>query len=787
MRCKSETHMRLLGLMLGILAVAAPTLGQGRIYIEPPMPRPRPGPVRDTTLETKYQRIYAEITDGVAVTTIKQTFHNPLGQQVEGTYVFPLPAEAAVGDFSMTVNGKTMHGEVLDVEQARQTYENIVRKARDPGLLEYLGSRLYKARVFPIPPQGDVEVQLAYSQTLTESGGLGLFQHPLRAKLPEGRSIGELVVHARIHSQLPLTSVFCPSHTCEIKQPNDHEASVTYEATNVRPDRDFQMYYQRKDSQFGLVLLTHREAGEDGYFMVRLSPRIEIDADEILPKDIAFVIDTSGSMSGEKIEQVKQALKLCVNNLNPRDRFNLLTFSTEVRPFRDGLVAGDKDIREAALAYVDKIKAVGGTNINEALQAALAADPKDNERPYLIVFMTDGLPTVGTTDIGNILENVRQKNDARVRMHVLGVGSDVNTHLLDKLADESRGTHDYCVEGENLELKLGMFVGKLADPLLSDLKLEFAGLDVSDVYPRELSDLFRGTDVVVLGRYSGTGQHAVKLSGDARNERQTLVYEGDFPKNNPEHDFLPRLWATRKVGYLLDEIRLHGENDELVQEVKRLAKMFGIVTPYTAALVVEDSPVAFAPLMRRSGRGPNNGPGVMYSLGPRDEKLAARTNINIEEPSLSAESEMRDSETRWRQVAPDPPMTFGGRGITMAETLDSGVVSGKAAVEASRLLAGLKKDGTLDASYGVPMTPDGKAIIRNVDKKTFVFDGERWLDTAWDGKQETTKIEAFSDEYFELIRKHKEFAKYLTLGKHVVIVTDDAVYEIEPPSDEAEE
>lgn len=294
----ARNHLFLLRLVPTLLLsglAALPALAQGRIIPEPP-PRPVPAPQRGTPLHLKYLTINTEITDGVAVTTVKQTFRNQSRRQIEGTYVFPLPDNAAVGSFSMTINGKKLHGEVLDKETARRTYEQIVRRTRDPGLLEYLGSRLYRASIFPIPPGGIAEVELQYAQTLRETGGLGLFQHPLRSTTPSGAPIEQLVFHVKLRSQTPLASVFCPTHECEILRPNDREATVGFERSNVRPDTDFQLYYQRSNVMFGISLLTHRGAGEPGFFLLRISPRIEISDEQIQAKDIAFVIDTSGSM-----------------------------------------------------------------------------------------------------------------------------------------------------------------------------------------------------------------------------------------------------------------------------------------------------------------------------------------------------------------------------------------------------------------------------------------------------------------------------------------------------------
>jgi Ca-activated chloride channel family protein len=743
--------------------LTSPALGQGLVIIQPDRRLPPPPP-RDTQLEIRYQRVYAEITDGVAVTTVKQTFRNPLDREVEGTYVFPLPEGAAVGDFAMTVNGKTLRGEVLDVDKARETYEAIVRQAQDPGLLELLDSRMYRARVFPIVPRGDVEVELRYSQTLPEQGGLGEFRHPLRSALPGDRKIGELVVHVKLRGQLPLSTIFSPSHTCDVQRDGDKAASVSYEQRDVRPDRDFQLYYQRQDAQFGLVVLTHRVAGEPGYFMLRLAPRVEQGA-AVMPKDIAFVLDTSGSMSGGKLDQVKRAMKACLDGLSPADRFAVFTFSTDVRGFREGLVAATPELRAAAGKYVDDLQHSGGTNIHAALKAALAANPGDAERPYLVVFMTDGQPTVEVTDVDALLKQVADTNKRAVRFHVLGVGTDVNTRLLDRLAEDTRGTREYCVEGEDLELKLSGLVGRLAEPVLRELALRYDDLKASDVYPRRLPDLFRGTDLVVLGRYEGHGRREVRLDGQSVGGPVTLVYEGEFPENQPAADFLPRLWATRKVAYLLDELRLHGPNPELIDEVKRLAKRYQIVTPYTAALILEDTPLARAPgrgeQLREASLGiggrPADVPGGPMAMGG----LGGGRRDGGGDMRLYFSSQARAA----------------GTGAPASVAAPRAAETGVSAVEASRVLADMKAN-VADADALADEEP-----IRTVGTRVFVRDGERWLDTTWDGKQETQRVTAFSPEYFELLKKDKTLARCLAIGKHVVVVVGDTIYEIVPPEE----
>ena len=728
-------------------AVAATALAQGRILIEPPL-RPRPGPVPVTGVPLRLMQlaVNTEITDGVAVTKVKQSFRNQSRGQIEGTYVFPLPDDAAVGSFSMAINGKELHGEVLDADTARRTYEQIVRQMRDPGLLEYLGSRMYRASIFPIPPGGLAEVELEYTQTLHESSGLGLFQHPLRSANSGDVPVEQVVFHVKLHSQTPLTSVFCPTHKCEIVRPSDYEATVGFEASNVRLDSDFQLYYQHSNKMLGISLLAHRAAGEAGYFLLRIAPRIEITADQIQAKDIAFVIDTSGSMRGGKIEQAREALKFCIDSLNPKDRFNIYGFSTEVHPFRDNLVPADADIKAAATEFANAIEALGGTNINQALLAALEADPGDDERPYLIVFMTDGKPTVDVTDPERILKEIGEQNSRRVRFHVLGVGTDVNTHLLDKLAELNRGTREYCIENEDLELKLSAMVSRLSSPVLTDITLSIAGLKTFDIYPQTLPDLFRGGDLVVLGRYEGSGDYAVRLNGRMLDDQHTIVHEAEFPEKSRENDFLPRLWAQRKVAYLLDQIRLHGREKELEDEVVRLAKRFGIVTPYTSALIVEDEQTAF-----RGGRGIQPPPAVARNRVMHDAARRAGGGGGMAGPGA----------------------VIGGAGEQKS-------ASGQGAVEASRELGRLRSLGYVGDSDTDAVEVAGKRVIRNVGEKTFVFDGQRWIDTTWEGKPEPKKITAFSDEYFKLVEQHKELARFFALGERVLIVFDGDVYETVP-------
>ncbi len=743
--------------LLLVLLLASHVSGQGRIILDPPPDDPQPGPQR-TPIHLASLVITAEITEGVAVTEVAQTFRNQLNRQTEGTYIFPLPVECAVGDFSMTVNGKTLHGEVLDATQARQTYLEIVRRTQDPGLLEFVGGRLFRARVFPIPANGTVETKLSFTQTLTEQSGLGLFTFPLRSDPQTVQSLQRVALHATISSTQPLLSVFSTSHECEVLRPSAHKATVSYESSHTQLDRDFTLYYQRDDSDFGLALLTHREAAEDGTFLLRLTPGVELSDEDIQPKDIVFVVDTSGSMKGEKIAQTRRALQYCIESLNPDDRFNIYGFSTEARPFRDGLVPATDEVRDAALAYTEALQAAGGTNINQALLAALTDDPRSDQRPYLVVFMTDGLPTIEVRDPEQILNNVAAANSRNVRFHVLGVGSDVNTHLLDKLAAGSRGTRDYCTENEELEIKLSNFVTRLAHPVLTDVELTIDGVDTYDIYPRELPDLFRGGELVVMGRYQTSGHAIIKLDGQMRDRRQRIIHETAFPHRDPSADFLPRLWAHRKVAYLLDELRLHGHNQELVNEVQRLATRYGIVTPYTSSLIVDEN-VALVP---------HDIDINVYAMNDHAHRRARTGGHAAAGQGMFGQGQQHQQDD----------YNAGGTqlGVAPRQTVAAPAV-GRGAVDTSQQLRDWMESATLAEADGIIL---GEQHRRYVGSRVFALVNSRWTDLAWDGKQEPERVVTFSDRYFELLDQHPELKKIFALDQRVLVVLDDKVYETTP-------
>jgi Ca-activated chloride channel family protein len=730
-------------------------------FIVVPRHPPRRPEVRTIPLAVKYHRVKVTIQDQVAVTEIDQVFINPNPYQLEGTYIFPIPEEASVSAFSMWIDGKEMPGELLERDKARKIYNDIVRSMRDPALLEYAGRNMFKASIFPIPARGEKRVKLSYSEVCRADGGLVRYLYPLNTEKFSSRPLEDVSVVIDIKGKLPIKNVTCPSHPVEVVMKSDTEARIGYEAKNVTPDRDLLLYYSISGDEFAMNFLAHNpKQTEEGYFMLLLSPGT--DTGKVIEKDVCFVVDTSGSMQGKKMDQAKAALKFCLRALNQGDRFSLVPFATEARAFSEQLLPASTENLARGVEYVDGLRALGGTAIDEALTLALKLSP-DSQRPYMIVFLTDGLPTIGETKGPLILGNVKRLNKGNVRLFAFGVGNDVNTHLLDKLAEQNRGTREYVSEAEDLELKVSNFYTKIANPVLSDIALEFPGVEVHDVYPKRLPDLFKGSQLVVVGRFKGSGQKAAKLTGKVVGETKTIAHDVHFPVTEEGNTFLPRLWAIRKIGFLLDEIRLRGEKKELRDEVVRLARLHGVVTPYTSFLVLEDQRVRdrFADAADGGRRFRRHGGGSGAAGRPAGDRGEAESAPA--EPAAPAPGAFDIDEVEEEKAA---------EGL--------GRATGGASVAASKDAKKMKGEMGDDDDLGY--VPDAgrerlKKLMKLVDGVAFYKRGEVWVQAELPKDLVRKVVKLYTDEYFELVSKVKKAGKFLALGK-VDFRAGDVVYQI---------
>jgi Ca-activated chloride channel family protein len=563
-----------------VLAALAPEMRADGFII----PNPRHGEIIPP-LTVKYHHVTVEIVNQVAKTSVDQVFVNNFALDIEGTYIFPIPEGASISEFAMYIGNERVRGEILDSQRARHIYEDIVRRMRDPGLLEYIGRNMFQARVYPIPARGEKRVQISYTEVLKSENSLVKYLYPLNTERFSRDPLKEVSLSARIESQVPILNVYSPSHRISVRQEGESKASVGYEDADIKPDRDFVLYYSLSKDDVGLSFMNWPGA-EGGYFMLLASPRYAVEKDKVIAKSLVLVLDSSGSMRGNKIRQVKAAARFIVQHLGQNDLFSLIDFDDSIALFSESLVPADRDHVDKALKFIDAIEDSGGTNINDALTKGLRL-MRSSERPNYVLFLTDGQPTVGTTETPEILKNIGRANEPASRLFVFGVGDDVNTELLGRLSSDQRGVSVYVSENEDIEAAVSGFYEKVSSPLLSDLAVSFRGIETSSVYPQALPDLFKGSQLVLVGKYRGDGPATVVLKGKVGGLEKRFVLEGRRLSSDQSSNFLPRLWATRRIGYLLEEIRLGGPKSELVDEVKRLGLKYGIVTPYTSFLVTE--------------------------------------------------------------------------------------------------------------------------------------------------------------------------------------------------------
>ncbi len=720
--------MRRVGIVLGVMVLL---LAQAGATLAASFPGDLRQPLmqHDKGVLIESHRVEVEIDNQVAITRIEQVFFNDSGRVAEGTYVFPLPMGAAVSDLVMWVDGKPIEAKILDADEARAIYDDIVRRMRDPALLEYVGAGAIQASVFPIQPYSEVKIEIEYGQLLPVEDGLVHYVYPLRTDHLTRRPVERLSISVRVRSNDPISTVYSPSHPIAISREGDYAFRVGYEDSYVRPESDFSLYYGLAREEISANLLTYREsAREDGFFTLIITPPLQADADRIIPKDVIIVLDQSGSMHGEKWDQAREAVKFVLENLNRRDRFNLIVFSTGYRVFADDLqpasVAGE------AIEWVEGLEALGGTDIDGALSEAMRM--ADRERSTVVLFLTDGLPTEGETDVEKILDHVDRLAPPNVRIFTFGVGDDVDTFLLDQLWQKFRGAGTYVRPGERVDDEVSSLYNKISAPVLTDVELDVDGVLVEELFPgKPLPDLFAGTQLILVGRYRDGGPATVRLEGDLDGEHKVYTYEVQFRERAGGEAFIPRLWATRKIGALLNAIRLHGEDPELVDSVIRLSIRYGIITPYTSFLITEDD---------------------IFSQEGREE-------------------------------------------VQMRFEADAGAAfaapSGAGAVDAAEAAAGLSGANaplftpapTLVAPVGVPAGGEkgmgGEQAIRYVGDRTFVWRDGVWVDTLYDADRMTPQRVVFlSDEYFALLDRDPQIGEFLALGERVLFVWEGQAYEI---------
>lgn len=752
--------------------------------------------------------IKVEITDQVAKTYICQTFINDTEQNLAGTYLFPLPEDTTFSSFSLHIDGKPVEGKILEAKEARQTYETIVRQMIDPGLLEYADYKTVRARIFPIPARGTKKVELEYTQVLKAENGMIKYRFPLKSEA-EIAPTEDLKINIKLASNSGIRTIWSPSHTVTSTRQGDHKAQVSFAGKDVAATKDFLLYYSVSDKDLVANLLTQKNSNEDGYFLMSLTPPVETK--EIVNKDIVLVADTSGSMQGQRIEQTKKALKYLINAFNESDRFSIVRFSTDVDSFKPKLVPATSENKKAALAFVDDMEPAGGTNIGDALKTAvnLLGGGAAEHRPAYLVLMTDGEPTVGETTVPGLLKSISPDSD--VRVFDFGVGYDLNTRLLNRLADDHHGTAQYVEPNENIEVELANFYDKIKSPVLSDVKIAYNGVTVKDVYPRTVKDIFAGGQVMLLGKYKGSADANVQLEGTVNGVKKAFSFPLKFEEAQTGHAYLPRLWAMRRIGHLTEIAQDNGDNKEVVDEIIDLSKKYGIISAYTSFLVTDPSegrPLGangfglpatrlnsfVTPGTGRYGAFRQDSPATELTLGavPRlttghkmsegdmstsipyagfagtDSRSTVRAGGGLP-PTQMGKYVHQPGDSLYNYAASEPG-AFRSKLAAAPATGEKAVKSAKAMNEFKDSIDLAKEEQKADA-----------AGVKVIEDKTFYLKDDFWTDSSYNaGKSPKPEAITFgTPEYFDLITKNPGISKYLAVGRQVILLFGGHCYRIE--------
>lgn len=726
-----------------VAVVAFSQVLQAQIVVPDARIRPIPQPIR-TDFRIKSVDANADVRDQVAKIQFKQVFENTGSGTVEAQFLFPLPDDAAISELTLLYDGKELPGRLLRKDEARRIYEEIVRRNRDPALLEYMGQGLFQTSVFPIPPRAERTVEIRYSQLLRKSDSLVDFLLPLGSFKHANKPIETLNISLKLETAEPIKALYSPTHEIRFERPDDRRAAAKLSLTNVTGPVDLRVLHSTQGGPVGMNLLSYRPSSEeDGYFMLLASPELGTTGTQAIPKTTIIVVDRSGSMSGPKIQQAREAVKFFLGQLKPDDTFNIVAYDSTVESFRPELQKADNATIQQALGFADGLNSGGGTNIRDALQAALRM-LVDDQRPSYVLFLTDGQPTVGETNEMKIVAAAKEADKVHARIFNFGVGHDVNSRLLDRLSRELRGQSVYVRPNENIEVAVSSLAKKIGAPLLTNIavNIEFDGPNPANVaspihltYPRQLTDLFAGEQLVWVGRYRRKGDVKAVLSGGLAGEQRSFAVAGQLVEKSSDdtNGFVEKVWATRRIGEIIDELDLNGQNKELVDELVELSTKHGILTPYTSFLADERVDLADREgLMRRAGR-------------------SAESRLSLES-GVEGFAQRRIKSQLQRSAAP---------------------------LNAADSLKALQDSGALAEEEALA---DGKTRVQSIGRKTFYWKKERWqdADVTPEKEQQAKVVQQFSDEYFELAaRENGKYSKFLAQNGTVLLNIDGEAYLVE--------
>lgn len=692
------------------------------------------------------------MADRVLRYEVSETFVNRSNRVAEADYVFPLPPGAAFEDLKLSINGELVSGETMSAEKARGIYEEIVRRQRDPALVEWMGHGLLRTRIFPIQPGEEKNVVVRFQAVASREGDALRIDYrrgsdPNRSQLAS-RPPAENHSPGTEHDSWTSFALYyqpgslygepySPTHL--LRSRNEGRTRLV-EARGSAPEVTI-LLPLRRPNVAAMSVLTHAPSDTRGFALITITPPTA--PRRTLSRDVTFVVDVSGSMRGKKLEQAKEAGYALLASLNDNDRLRVIDFSTDVRSFRDGYVAATRDNLRDARRYIQDLRADGSTNISGALETALGAR-SDGERLPLLVFITDGEPTVGERDPARIAA-LASRLRGETRLFSIGVSAEVNASLIEQLAVQGRGTAHYVRNDESVERTVSLLASRLTAPVLANVRVRADGVRLSQVMPSGPIDVFAGQDLVVLARYDGSGNATIRLEGESADGPLTWSTRAEFADRDRGNAFVARLWAAQRIGWLAAEKRHGGGNSEIDAEIRTLGERYGIPTEFSSYLVVE--------------------PGMEL---PRRRDVANQVDRTLD-----------------RGAAVLGPVTVTGTAAAASakrasmDAVAASTVSAPSAnerrFEDARLAAGQREAKSMAELESVAGTGS-----RTIGNRLFTLVGGVWKDAAHTPAHRTIRVKPFSALYFDLMKRMEPLGPVFALGERVIVAGKKVAIELAP-------
>jgi Ca-activated chloride channel homolog len=684
--------------------------------------------------------VRVQLVDRVLRYEITETYVNRGNRIGEADFMFPLPKGAAFQDLKLSINGEMVSGETMSSDRARQIYEEIVRRQRDPALLEWMGYGLLRARIFPIAPGEQKKVVVRFQTVAPREGDA------LRIDYFRGQRTNQWAAGANQDAQARTSFVltypndpmygtaYSPTHSIFEQRygsvdDDDSRGDQTFASSSRGATRRFEirdargevtlLIPVRRSTSAAITMLANAPGNDDGFALITLSP--PSIRPRPVPRDLTFVMDVSGSMSGEKIEQARAAGKQVLRTLSPMDRFRLIDFSSDVRTFRDDFSPATRENIHAAERYLDQLDAQGSTNISGALDEALSTRVQPGRLP-IVLFLTDGQPTVGERDPSAIAASVAKRLGSR-RVFTFGVGADLNVSLIEQLALEGRGTASFVRPDESVERAVGIVASRLTSPLVTDVRVHADGVRLLKMHPSGPVDIFAGEDLVILARYDGSGDAVVRFDGQTTSGPVSWTSRVNFPERTRDNPFVARLWATQRIGYLSAEKRKHGGSQEIDDEIRSLGERFGIPTEFSSYLVVE--------------------------------------------PGMNQRRQLGGTTSLQQTVAT-------GAGSALNAPAPAAVQ-----FEAAKSAAAQRSATSLSAADAASGVRD-EANVRRVGTVTFVLRDGVWTDVRYKNSGAVLKVKPFSDAYFRILELQPDLREPFSVGERAIIAGRTMAIELTP-------